>query len=114
MTNLSLQFQKQAIVEYAAKYDFNIVGEFVRMLEFIEANKGNVSHILVYTLDRFSRTGGKAIELTMGLREKSGITGSRSPNRPTRPTRAGCFCRTSYSFSQSSTTSFVARGSSLA
>ena len=28
MINLSLQFHKQAIVEYAQKYDFNIVGEF--------------------------------------------------------------------------------------
>lgn len=70
MTNLSLHFQKQAIQEYAAKYDFNILAEFggtyesantdgrkefVRMLKFIEENKGKISHILVYTLDRFSR-----------------------------------------------------------
>ena len=48
--------------------------EFVRMLEFVEENKGRVSHILVYALDRFSRTGGSAIKLTMDLREKFGVT----------------------------------------
>jgi hypothetical protein len=51
MTNLSLQFQKQAIVEYAQKYDFLIVGRFGGTCEsantdgrkdFIEANKGKM------------------------------------------------------------------------
>ena len=89
MTNLSLHFQKQAITEYSEKFDFQILGEFggtyesatndgrkefVRMLAFIEENKGKVSHILVYTLDRFSRTGGGAIKLSMDLREKFGVT----------------------------------------
>lgn len=45
-----------------------------RMLAFIEANKGKISHILVYTLNRFSRTGGGAIKLSMDLREKFGVT----------------------------------------
>jgi site-specific DNA recombinase len=76
--NLSLDFQKRIINEYAQKNDFTVLDyfggtyesaktdgrkEFMRMLEFIKKNKGKISHILVYTLDRFSRTGGGAIKL---------------------------------------------------
>ena len=44
------------------------------MLDFIKKQKGKVSHILVYLLDRFSRTGGGAIKLAQDLREKYGVT----------------------------------------
>ncbi|WP_371878162.1 recombinase family protein [Chitinophaga nivalis] len=44
------------------------------MLDFIRKHKGKVSHVLVYTLDRFSRTGGAAIKLAEELREKYGVT----------------------------------------
>ena len=87
--NLSLDFQKRIILEYASKNTFEVLSffggtyesaktdgrkEFQRMLEFIKKNKGTVSHILVYTLDRFSRTGGGAIKLAQELREKYGVT----------------------------------------
>ncbi len=48
--------------------------EFQRMLSYVEANKNSVSHILVYTLDRFSRTGGAAIQLADDLRKKFGVS----------------------------------------
>ena len=76
--NLSLDFKKKIVDEYPNRNGFTVVEyfggtyesaktdgrkEFQRMLEFIKKNKGKVSHILVYTLDRFSRTGGGAIKL---------------------------------------------------
>ena len=87
--NLSLDFQKRIIDEYAVRNSFAVVEyfggtyesaktdgrkEFSRMLEFIKKNKGKVSHILVYTLDRFSRTGGAAIKIAQDLREKHGVS----------------------------------------
>lgn len=87
--NLSLDFQKRVIEEYAQKQELSIIStfggtyesaktdgrkEFLRMLEFIKKNRGKVSHILVYTLDRFSRTGGGAIKLAQDLREKYGVS----------------------------------------
>jgi site-specific DNA recombinase len=47
--------------------------EFMRMLEFIKKSKGAVNEIMVYALDRFSRTGGAAIKLATDLREKYGV-----------------------------------------
>ncbi len=87
-TNLSLDWQRKAIEEYAHRTGFEIVEhfggiyesaktdgrkEFLRMLDFARKNK-KVTHILVYLLDRFSRTGGGAIKLAKDLREKYGIT----------------------------------------
>ncbi len=87
--NLSLDFQMKTVMEYARKQGIEILSffggtyesaktdgrkEFQRMLEFIRKNKGRVSHILVYTLDRFSRTGGGAIKLAQELRDKHGVT----------------------------------------
>ena len=87
-TNLSLDWQRKAIEEYATRTGFEIVDyfggvyesaktdgrkEFQRMLDSARRNK-NVTHILVYLLDRFSRTGGGAIKLAKELREKYGIT----------------------------------------
>ena len=40
------------------------------MLDFIKKQKGKVSHILVYLLDRFSRTGGGAIKLAQELQRR--------------------------------------------
>lgn len=86
--NLSLDFQKKIVVEYAKKNGFEVLSyfggtyesaktdgrkEFQRMLDFIKKNKGRVSHVLVYTLDRFSRTGGGAIKIAQELREKYGV-----------------------------------------
>src|ERR1044072_5141892 len=61
--NLSLDFQKKVIEEYALKQELPVIGyfggtyesaktdgrkEFLRMLGFIKKHKGKVSHILVY------------------------------------------------------------------
>jgi len=87
-TNMSLQYQRQVIDEYARRENIRIVAyfggkyesaqsdgrkEFSRMLEFIKKNTGSVSQILVYAVDRFSRTGGGAIKLAQDLREKFGV-----------------------------------------
>lgn len=86
--NLSLDFQLKAIQDNAARNNIAITQyfggtyesaktdgrkEFQRMLEYIKKNKGEITHILVYTLDRFSRTGGGAIKLAQELREKYGV-----------------------------------------
>lgn len=85
--NMSLETQRKAIEEYALRQKLNVVAsfggtyesaktdgrkEFQRMLEFIRKSKGKIAQILVYTLDRFSRTGGAAIKLATDLREKYG------------------------------------------
>ena len=87
--NLSLDWQRKAIEEFAGRNGFDIMNfyggtyesaktdgrkEFQNMLDFIKKQKGKVSHILVYLLDRFSRTGGGAIKLAQDLREKYGVT----------------------------------------
>ena len=87
--NLSLSFQRNTIEEYAIRSGITVLEyfggtyesaktdgrkEFMRMLEFIKKNKGKISHLLVYTLDRFSRTGGAAIKIAQDLREKHGIS----------------------------------------
>ena len=87
--NLSLDWQRKAIEEFAERNGFEIMSyyggtyesaktdgrkEFQNMLDFIKKQKGKVSHILVYLLDRFSRTGGGAIKLAQELREKYGVT----------------------------------------
>ena len=85
--NLSLDFQRAAIQEYAKRNNIKTLEyfggtfesaqtdgrkEFQRMLTFAKKNK-KVNHILVYLLDRFSRTGGEAIEIAKKLREKYGV-----------------------------------------
>jgi site-specific DNA recombinase len=86
--NDSLETQKKAIEEYAARNNLIIVSrfgdtyesaktdarkEFQRMLDFIRHSKGSLSTILVYKMTRFSRTGGKAISIADELREKHGV-----------------------------------------
>lgn len=87
--NLSLDIQRKTIEDYAQRSNLKVLDyfggtyesaktdgrkEFMRMLEFIRTHKGKVSHVLVYTLDRFSRTGGAAIKLAEDLRNKYGVT----------------------------------------
>ena len=86
--NLSLDTQKKTIEEFALRNQMPIAAyfggtyesaktdgrkEFLRMLSFIKQRKGKISHILVYILDRFSRTGGGAIKLAEELRERYGV-----------------------------------------
>jgi site-specific DNA recombinase len=86
--NQSLEWQRKFCYEYAVKQQFAINGyfggtyesaksderkEFNRMLKFVKASKEKISHILVYSLDRFSRTGDSAIYIASELK-KTGVT----------------------------------------
>jgi site-specific DNA recombinase len=88
MKNLSLDSQMDVIMDEVRRYDIPVLAtfggtfesaktdgrnEFNRMLEFVRKNKNKVTHIYVYTLDRFSRTGGAAIKLVNDIREKYGV-----------------------------------------
>ncbi len=87
-TNQSLEWQKKYCMEYAIKNKLNIKGyfggtyesaksderkEFNRMLGFVKASKEKISLILVYSLDRFSRTGDSAIYIASQLK-KAGVS----------------------------------------
>jgi site-specific DNA recombinase len=86
-TNQSLEWQKKYCDEYAIKHKLNVQGyfggtyesaksderkEFNRMLKYVKSCKQKVSYILVYSLDRFSRTGDSAIYIS-GELKKIGI-----------------------------------------
>ncbi len=86
-TNQSLEWQKKFCLEYAIKNKLDIKGyfggtyesaksderkEFTRMLKFVKASKEKISFILVYSLDRFSRTGDSAIYIASELK-KTGV-----------------------------------------
>jgi len=90
MKNMSLENQKEALERYALSEGLNVVQafggtyesaktdgrkEFQRMLSFVkQARKSTpISKILVYSLDRFSRSGGEAIVLAKELRKKYGL-----------------------------------------
>jgi site-specific DNA recombinase len=87
-TNQSLEVQKKYCLQYALKHDLNILGffggtyesaktdereEFNRMIRFVKNQHEGVSTILVYSLDRFSRTGDNASFISSELK-RSGIT----------------------------------------
>ncbi len=84
---LAWKVQLKACTDYAQKQGLEIVGsfggtwesaktderkEFQRMLTFVKNRGKKVSHIIVYSHERFSRTGENAIWLGKKLRE-SGI-----------------------------------------
>ena len=86
-TNQSLEWQKKYCVDYAVKHKLDVKGffggtyesaksderkEFTRMLKFVKASKEKISFILVYSLDRFSRTGDSAIYIA-GELKKTGV-----------------------------------------
>ena len=86
--NLSLGTQMKACEEYAQKYCINIVNyfggtyesaktderkEFVRMLSFVKRSKEKIRWIVVYNVDRFSRTGANGIYIANELK-KQGIS----------------------------------------
>ena len=81
-TNQSLETQKKYCLQYALKHDLNVLGffggtyeraktdernEFNRMIRFVKNQNEAVSAILVYSLDRFSRTGDNAIFISSEL-----------------------------------------------
>ncbi|MFT3949058.1 MAG: recombinase family protein [Agriterribacter sp.] len=84
MENMSLESQMKACNLYANQKHFNILGyfggtyesadsderkEFTRMIDFCRKNKRGNLKIIVYSLERFSRTGDNAIWLSRQLRE---------------------------------------------
>ena len=86
--NLSLEVQLKGCEQFATKNSLQVKGrfggtyesaqtdernEFKRMVNFAKNYKGGVSFIVVYSLERFSRTGENAIWLSRQLREL-GIT----------------------------------------
>lgn len=86
--NLSLQTQRKACEHYAQKQSYHILSyfggtyesaksderkEFKRMLDFVKRSKEKVSYIIVYSVDRFSRSGANAIFIASELK-KQGIT----------------------------------------
>ncbi len=83
--NLSLTTQKNKCNELAIKNGHTVYGhfggtyesaasderkEFKRMLTFIRKSKVKINYIIVYSLDRFSRTGAGAISIAKELREE--------------------------------------------
>jgi site-specific DNA recombinase len=82
-TNHSLETQKKYCEDYCNKNNFNVLGyfggtyesamtdereEFNRMMKFVKNKKEGISHIFVYTLDRFSRSGENAIYISSQLK----------------------------------------------
>ena len=82
----SLETQRKAIEEYASKKGLTIVEafggtyesaknderkEFKRMLAFVRKFKGKISEILIYSLDRFSRSGPNSIHIISELRKQN-------------------------------------------
>jgi DNA invertase Pin-like site-specific DNA recombinase len=82
----SLETQKRTIEETCEKSGFTILAyfggvyesaktdertEFNRMLKFARNSKEKVSHIMVYSVDRFSRSGANAIYIASELRKEN-------------------------------------------
>ena len=82
-TNQSLELQEKMCRQYAASRGYIVVQhfggtyesaktdgrkEFTRLLTFVGRKSNGISHIIVLSPDRFSRSGGDAISLTAKLR----------------------------------------------
>ena len=80
-TNTSLETQKKYCENYAKSNGYNVVGyfggtyesaksderkEFRRMLKYVKQS-GSVGYIIVYSYDRFSRTGSSAAQISQEL-----------------------------------------------
>ena len=81
----SLETQRKACEEYAKKHQHSVMGvfggtyesaktderkEFNRMLSFVKKSREKISYIIVYSVDRFSRSGANAIYIKDQLREQ--------------------------------------------
>ncbi|MDX2062536.1 MAG: recombinase family protein [Bacteroidia bacterium] len=82
-TNMSLATQLKACEAYAEKHGLTVLGrfggtyesaknderkEFRRMLDFVKKARQKVSYIIVYSVDRFSRSGANAIYIAAELK----------------------------------------------
>ena len=83
--NMSLDTQRKSCEQFAVKNAYTILGcfggtyesaktderkEFSRMLSFVKKSREKITHIIVYSVDRFSRSGGNAIYLTEQLKKQ--------------------------------------------
>lgn len=99
--NMSLETQKRACEQFALKQGYNILGyfggtyesaktderkAFNNMLTYAKRVNEKVSYIIVYSVDRFSRSGANAIYITEQLK-RVGIT-VQSVTQPTDATTA--------------------------
>lgn len=81
----SLDTQRKACEEFAAKNNYSILGqfggtyesaktderkEFNKMLSFVKKSKEKITYIIVYSVDRFSRSGANAIYIKDQLRQQ--------------------------------------------
>lgn len=86
--NQSLETQKKACEVYAQKHGFSVISyfggtyesaktdernEFKRMLTYVKRSKEKIGYIIVYSVDRFSRSGANAIYIASELK-KEGIS----------------------------------------
>lgn len=86
--NLSLETQRKACDQFAIKNNLVVKGyfggtyesaknderkQFNSMLSFVKRSRDKISTIIVYSVDRFSRSGGNAIYITEQLK-KQGVT----------------------------------------
>lgn len=84
-TNMSLTTQKKACEAYALKQGFSILGyfggtyesaktderkQFNTMLSFVKKSKQKIGCIIVYSVDRFSRSGANAIFISEQLKQQ--------------------------------------------
>lgn len=84
-TNMSLATQLKACEGYAEKHGLIVLGrfggtyeiaknderkEFKRMLDFVRKCRQKVSYIIVYSVDRFSRSGANAIYIAAELKQQ--------------------------------------------
>jgi site-specific DNA recombinase len=94
--NMSLDTQLKFCGQFAKKQGYNILGnfggtfesaktderkEFSNMLSFVKKSNEKISFIIVYSVDRFSRSGGNAIYLTEQLKQQGIIV--QSVTQPT-------------------------------
>jgi site-specific DNA recombinase len=82
--NTSLESQKKYCLEFAKKNSYNVIAhfggtfesaksderkEFNKMLNYVKKSKAKISSIIVYSIDRFSRSGANAIYISKQLKE---------------------------------------------
>jgi len=85
MENMSLETQKEYCEAYALKQNYEVLGyfggtyesaktderrEFNRMMDFVKKCKQKVSYIIVFSVDRFSRTGGNGMYIKDQLKKR--------------------------------------------
>lgn len=83
--NMSLETQRKACETYSKKNGFRIMAyfggtyesaktdertEFNNMLSFVRKSRDQISHIIVFSVDRFSRSGANAIYITEQLKKQ--------------------------------------------